>query len=352
MGSSDAPSLVGLQGCLAMSKHIVFVRFFPDFSEPFPFERFACLSDSEVTGELEKLRLEELADVAKQRERKRARRLRKQAIVDWANAHSLGKDWLAQALRNCSADQPISEIANRILNRYPLAVFRTKELAEIVSTSLKEKVARLKRAALETNPFQGDAVFFEMANPWFAVIAEADLTSDQKLTVPTQIDRLFQADTKAISREEGFLRKYLPELKPILDAAVSEESIQSASSADSVSPTNSAKVKKNTKPSHAKGDARTKLTSALLAHHQYADGGCMNWEPIGNNELARAAGNVSRSSAKAFFDKYFKGHDLYKALCRRDSQRVLNVLKALNGDFAVDELFGDAPPNERDRRDE
>src|SRR5262249_53576244 len=38
------------------------------------------------------------------------------------------------------------------------------------------------------------------------------------------------------------------------------------------------------------GAARAKIIAALTKHHQYADGGCLNLEPIGNNELARKAG--------------------------------------------------------------
>jgi len=36
-----------------------------------------------------------------------------------------------------------------------------------------------------------------------------------------------------------------------------------------------------------KGGAKAKLIAALTQYHQYADGSCLNTEPIGNNELAR-----------------------------------------------------------------
>ena len=45
---------------------------------------------------------------------------------------------------------------------------------------------------------------------------------------------------------------------------------------------------------------RAKLIAALTKHHQYAEGGCLNLEPIGNNELAKGA-VVSRSTASEFF---------------------------------------------------
>src|SRR5262249_26471769 len=45
----------------------------------------------------------------------------------------------------------------------------------------------------------------------------------------------------------------------------------------------------NQKRSTAKGEARTKIISALTAYHQYADGGCLNLGPIAVRELARVA---------------------------------------------------------------
>src|SRR5262249_18814112 len=38
------------------------------------------------------------------------------------------------------------------------------------------------------------------------------------------------------------------------------------------------------KRSTERGEGRAKLIAALTKHHQYADGGCLNLEPIGNNE--------------------------------------------------------------------
>src|SRR5262249_24563124 len=73
------------------------------------------------------------------------------------------------------------------------------------------------------------------------------------------------------------------------------------------------------KRSTERGEGRAKLIAALTQHHQYADGGCLNLEPIGNNELAKAAG-VSPSTASVFFNDKFQGHTKYKALCRTDGK--------------------------------
>jgi hypothetical protein len=92
------------------------------------------------------------------------------------------------------------------------------------------------------------------------------------------------------------------------------------------------------KRSTERGEGRAKLIAALTKHHQYADGGCLNLEPIGNNELAKAAG-VSPSTASAFFNEKFQGHTKYKALCR-DAGKLAVTLKLLNDEFAPYHLLG------------
>jgi hypothetical protein len=104
------------------------------------------------------------------------------------------------------------------------------------------------------------------------------------------------------------------------------------------------------KRSTEKGEAREKLISALNLHHQYADAGCLNCEPIGNNALARLA-NVSNSSASLFFNEEFEGHMRYRAVCR-DSILLAAALKLLNNEFAPHNLYGRRPAHERDRDDE
>ena len=99
-----------------------------------------------------------------------------------------------------------------------------------------------------------------------------------------------------------------------------------------------------------KGDAEEKLISALTKHHRYADNGCLNLEPIGNNKLAEAAG-VSVSTASAFFTDKFQGHTKYKVLCR-DSGGLVAALKLLNNEFAPHNLYGRRPVNEDDRDDD
>lgn len=112
---------------------------------------------------------------------------------------------------------------------------------------------------------------------------------------------------------------------------------------DAATPT---KAKRSTE----RGEGRVKLIAALTKHHKYADGGCLNLEPIGNNELARLA-RVSDSTASAFFQKQFKGHANYRRICG-DAQNLVAALKLLNQEYAPHDLYGSNPPDEGERADE
>jgi hypothetical protein len=63
-------------------------------------------------------------------------------------------------------------------------------------------------------------------------------------------------------------------------------------------------VKRNTTP----GAADAAILSALCAHHQYRDGGCNNWEPIGGNQLAKLA-RVSGGAVTGFWKRRLKRED-------------------------------------------
>ena len=104
------------------------------------------------------------------------------------------------------------------------------------------------------------------------------------------------------------------------------------------------------KRSTVRGEGRDKLISALTKHHKYADGSCLNLEPVGNNKLAQLV-KVSPSTASAFFKQEFGGHVKYRAMCT-DESRLITALKLLNQEFSPDLLYGAVPPGERDRDDE
>lgn len=104
------------------------------------------------------------------------------------------------------------------------------------------------------------------------------------------------------------------------------------------------------KRSTVRGEARAKIVAVLTDHHQYADGSCLNQEPIGNNELARKA-VVAKSTAKSFFDNAFRGHSKYVAGCR-NLPGLIASLKLLNDEFSPHLLFGSTPPGEGERPDD
>jgi hypothetical protein len=88
------------------------------------------------------------------------------------------------------------------------------------------------------------------------------------------------------------------------------------------------------------GDSRDKLIAALTLHHKYENGSCLNFEPIGNNKLAKAA-QVSASTASAFFQKEFGGYSKYRFSCR-DKQNLVGCMKLLNGEVSPRHLLGNS----------
>jgi hypothetical protein len=106
------------------------------------------------------------------------------------------------------------------------------------------------------------------------------------------------------------------------------------------------------KRSTEQGEGQVKLVAALALHHKYADGGCLNLEPIGNNELARLAG-VGSATALRFFEKWFKGYAKYRSICMRDVSKLIDTIKAMRGEFipSNEPNYGVAPYDERERDD-
>jgi hypothetical protein len=100
----------------------------------------------------------------------------------------------------------------------------------------------------------------------------------------------------------------------------------------------------------SRSEGVVKLISALSLHHQYAGGGALHPDPIGNNDLARQA-DVDKATASAFFKREFGGHAKYKTVCRQPAQ-LAAMLKHLNGEYTADGLFGGTPPGEGRRDDD
>ena len=131
------------------------------------------------------------------------------------------------------------------------------------------------------------------------------------------------------------------------EAAITELIADTKANADSSQATETVSDSlppKKPKRSTTKGEAEAKLVAALTMHHKYADGVCLNQEPIACNELARLA-DVSVSTASVFFRKYFNGHTKYRAICGDITQLVF-TLKLQNQEVVSHHLFGAKPPGE------
>jgi hypothetical protein len=97
------------------------------------------------------------------------------------------------------------------------------------------------------------------------------------------------------------------------------------------------------KRSTIRGEARAKISAALTLHHRYADGNCLNENPISVSKLAKTS-QVGKGSVSRFFTKEFGGHSKYRNVYCRDLRFLTAALKKLNGEYTVDQLFGGSPP--------
>jgi hypothetical protein len=132
-------------------------------------------------------------------------------------------------------------------------------------------------------------------------------------------------------------------IKAKLAADAQAERANSRSDSVPAAPPRPTKAKRSTE----RGEGRAKLIAALTKHHKYAESGCLNLEPVGNNELARSA-EVSKRTASAFFDKEFGGHLKYRSLCQ-DPVRLAAALKALNGEFRPRDFYDIRSPDDVDQ---
>jgi hypothetical protein len=139
--------------------------------------------------------------------------------------------------------------------------------------------------------------------------------------------KLARNDDEAAEDDAEELRAWVTdEIELITDVS------QPAPSHSSTEPT---KRKRKT----GRGEARPKLKSALIKHHNYAEGGCLNFEPIGPTDLGKLAG-VAKATASDFFTDQFAdkndlktGYEHYKILCN-NKQALITTLKVWNGDFS------------------
>ncbi len=119
---------------------------------------------------------------------------------------------------------------------------------------------------------------------------------------------------------------------------------------DAESPASAGQDAQEGQTQHGAGRRPGEAHCALTKHHKYADDGCLNLEPVGNNELARLA-KVAKRTASAFFDKEFGGHLKYRSLCE-DPTLLVAALKALNGEFRPRDFYDARSPDDLDQMGE
>jgi len=80
------------------------------------------------------------------------------------------------------------------------------------------------------------------------------------------------------------------------------------------------------------------IIAALASHHKYANGNCLNLEPIGNNKMARDLG-LSPGTTSSFFNEKFRGYAGYVRQCR-DAGLLRTAMRLLNNEITPAILSG------------
>jgi hypothetical protein len=272
---------------------------------------------------------------------------------------------LQSVAAHCTDIEPPSNLRNLYCLVFRIIeTWKDDEEAERYRKLVEDSLRECVRRGLEVS-----RVFDFMINPppeVRAKLPEVIANHKRRRPLPSEIltarkDELLaarQVETSATPRHSALDRQSAePDWSPVSEASAQRNLAQGSAHIPGEQPmagklheARAVDSAKKLKRSTGRGDGRAKLVSALTEHHEYADGGCLNQEPIGNNALARAA-VVSKSTASAFFRGKFQGHDKYKALCR-DTTRLVAALKLLNGEYAPHCLYGPRPADEDDRDDE
>jgi len=92
------------------------------------------------------------------------------------------------------------------------------------------------------------------------------------------------------------------------------------------------------KTSSGNTDVFSLVKGALLAHHEYQNGICTEFVPLGLNKLASDL-VVSAGRVSDFFREQFNGHKAYARACR-DSSRLNAAMKQIAGDIPAHALLG------------
>jgi hypothetical protein len=257
------------------------------------------------------------------------------------------------------------EAARSLLNAIDLWYIWLREAAPVGNSLYQQNMARQAVTVLLAHgaavpSFRGRSA--EEVLSWFPEVPCGSINRERDAAfireVRAKLPRLYDLQSELGEYIDRVVEAPLSALTPGPDGdaeTASMTTVDSLLAAMSLQAPETGNPQTKPKRSTEKGEARVKIIPALTKHHQYADGGCLNTEPIGVRELARKA-DVSADSVTQFFKKEFgeeKGaHTRYKASCR-DAALLGAWLKLLNEDYSPHPLFASNPPGEgRDREPE
>ena len=100
---------------------------------------------------------------------------------------------------------------------YPVTRFDAQDVAENAAVAIQSRVAELAAATFHKVRRNDDDRLFASVNPRFVVVAETELSLGELAKAREQLQRVEDAASGNVALEEGFVRFYLPKIRPTLD---------------------------------------------------------------------------------------------------------------------------------------
>jgi hypothetical protein len=221
-----------------MSGHIVFVRFFLDFTPDFPSHRFDRLNGDAFRDAFDTVAKEWLS---KPENRKHFRMYRSKEEKRRIERNDLRRSWIqftgmdSKSLAEIMLPKPrrvpdfweIAEAADwtcpkgfettyGVSDRYPVNRYESKEDADLAAAALNERLGELSRATYEKGDWDNDDIW-SASNPRYFVVAESELSRVELVTAREKLQRIRDTAVGNVSLEEAFLRLFWPFSLPTLE---------------------------------------------------------------------------------------------------------------------------------------
>jgi hypothetical protein len=191
-----------------MDDYFLFVRFFFDYTDRFPFERFASVRDADRLSILQELCGEWLSDLSNRRFLESG-----QQDIDSLSVEPvlLAAGWKVLAL----SPGPGDWLVHGISPRYTLFSFEGKDVADATCKAIQLRVDELAKSRSKENP---DALY-AIAGPHCSVVPRAGLLLHEQMIAREQIDRLRSRKGKSHlhpsnwTDTEAVVRCYMPRIR-------------------------------------------------------------------------------------------------------------------------------------------